>query len=102
MSHGLVESVYAVHVYAKDGGFNAQSILPHTGNKCAVDIENCEGWWSSSCRGSVAEHWQLKPEMSWVRQRTATDFFTFLYFHLITSKFIYGGSNLEYGIEIPG
>ena len=33
---------------------------------CAVLIEDCEGWWSSSCHGSVAEHWQLKPEVSWV------------------------------------
>ena len=34
---------------------------------CAVHIEDCEGWWLSGCRGSVAEHWQLKPEVSWVR-----------------------------------
>ena len=27
----------------------------------AVNIEDCEGWWWSSCCGSVAEHWQLKP-----------------------------------------
>ena len=27
-----------------------------------IHIEDCEGWWLSSCRGSVAEHWQLKPE----------------------------------------
>ena len=25
-----------------------------------------EGWSSSSCCGSVAEHWQFKPEVSWV------------------------------------
>ena len=28
-------------------------------------IEDCEGWWLSGCRGSVAEHWRLKPEVSW-------------------------------------
>ena len=33
---------------------------------CAVHIEDCEGWWLSGCCGSVAEHWQLKPEVSWV------------------------------------
>ena len=33
---------------------------------CAVYIEDCEGWWLSGCRGSVAEHWRLKPEVSWV------------------------------------
>ena len=26
----------------------------------------CEGWRLSGCCGSVAEHWQLKPEVSWV------------------------------------
>ena len=33
---------------------------------CAVHVEDCEGWWLSDCCGSVAEHWQLKPEVSWV------------------------------------
>ena len=56
---------------------------------CAVYKEDCEGWWSSGCRGSVAEHWQLKPEVSWVRLPATAGFFTFLYFRLITSKFIY-------------
>ena len=46
-----------------------------------------EGWWLSGCRGSVAEHWRLKPEVSRVRLPAAAGFFTFLYFHLITSKF---------------
>ena len=32
----------------------------------AVHIEDCEGWWLSGCRGSVAEYWGLKPELSWV------------------------------------
>ena len=33
---------------------------------CAVHIEGCENWWSSSYCGSVAEHWWLKSEVSWV------------------------------------
>ena len=28
---------------------------------CAVHIEDCEGWWLSGCRSSVAEHWLNKP-----------------------------------------
>ena len=28
---------------------------------CAVHIEDCEGWWLSGCRSSVAEHWLHKP-----------------------------------------
>ena len=28
---------------------------------CTVHIEDCEGWWLSGCRSSVAEHWRLKP-----------------------------------------
>ena len=28
---------------------------------------SCGGWWLSGYRGSVAEHWQLKPEVPWVR-----------------------------------
>ena len=56
---------------------------------CAVHIEDCGGWWLSSCCGSVAEHWRLKPEVSWVRLPATAGFFTFLYLRLITSKFIY-------------
>ena len=26
---------------------------------CAVHVEDCEGWWLSGDRSSVAEHWQL-------------------------------------------
>ena len=26
--------------------------------------QDCEGWWLSDCCGSVAEHWQLKQEVS--------------------------------------
>ena len=36
----------------------------------------------------MAEHWWLKPEVSWVRFLAAAGLFTFLYFCLITSKFI--------------
>ena len=45
------------------------------------------GLWLSGCCGSVAEHWRLKPEVSWVRLPATAGFFTFLYFRLITSKF---------------
>ena len=31
-----------------------------------IYIEDCEGWWFSGCHGSVAEHWWLKLEVSWV------------------------------------
>ena len=34
-------------------------------------------WWSSSCCGSMAEHWRLKPEVSWVRLPTTAGFFHF-------------------------
>ena len=47
---------------------------------CAVHIEDYEGWWLSSCHGSVAQHWQLKPEVSWVWLPAAAGLFTFLYF----------------------
>ena len=55
----------------------------------AYNIEDCEGWWLSGCHGSVAEHWRLKPEVPWVRLPVTADLFTFLYFYLITSKFLY-------------
>ena len=48
-------------------------------------MEDCEGWWSSDCCSSVAEHWQLKPEVSWVRLLATVGLFTVL-FHLIASK----------------
>ena len=51
---------------------------------CAVHIEDCEGWWLSSCHGSVAEPWHLKPEMSWVQLLATDGLFIFVYFHLIT------------------
>ena len=51
---------------------------------CGAHIVDCEGRWLSGCHGSVAEHWRLKP-VSWVRLTPTNGFFTFLYFHLITS-----------------
>ena len=45
----------------------------------------CERWSLSHC-GSVAEHWQLKPAMSWVRLPATAGLFIFLYLRLITSK----------------
>ena len=39
---------------------------------CAVYIEDCEGWWLAGCRGAMAEHWQLKPDVSWVWLLTTT------------------------------
>ena len=54
---------------------------------CAVHIEVCEGWWLSGCRGSMAKHWRLKPELSWVWLPVTAGLFPFLYFLLITSKF---------------
>ena len=46
---------------------------------CAVHIhvENCEGWWLS---GSVAEHWQFKPEVSWVRLAVIAGLFSIFAF----------------------
>ena len=35
--------------------------LRHFSTTCAVQIEDCEGWWLSGCCGSVAEHWLHKP-----------------------------------------
>ena len=49
---------------------------------CSIHIE---GWWSSGCRSSVAEHWRLKPEVSLFWLPMSFGFFTFLYFLLMTS-----------------
>ena len=35
--------------------------LRYFSTTCAVYIEDCEVWWLSSCRSSVAEHWLHKP-----------------------------------------
>ena len=40
----------------------------------------CGGWWLSGCRGSVEEHWRLKPEVSWVWLPGVAGFFHFLLF----------------------
>ena len=56
------------------------------GTTCAVHI--CEGRWLSCRPGSVAEHWRLKPEVYWVQLLVAASLFTFLYFCLITSRFL--------------
>ena len=66
------------------GSENRKWTSPH--NLLYVHIEDCEGWWLS---GSVGKHWQLKPEVSWVRLPATASLFTFLYFRLMTSKFIY-------------
>ena len=58
-------------------------------NIAEIHLEDCEGWWLSGRRGSVAEYWQLMPEVSWVRLPATAGLFTFLYFRLITSKFLY-------------
>ena len=47
-----------------------------------VHIKDCEGWCLFGCRGSMAEHWRLKQEVSWVRLPASAGFFTFLYFPL--------------------
>ena len=60
----------------------------HRETTCAVHIEDCEGWWLSGCHSSVADHWRLKPGVLGSTPE-ATGLFTFLYFHLITSKFPY-------------
>ena len=44
-----------LHMYCT-GGIECLSCTP------GRHIEDCEGWWLSDCRGSVAEHWRLKPE----------------------------------------
>ena len=35
--------------------------LKHFSLTCPLRIEDCEGWWLSGCRSSVAEHWLHKP-----------------------------------------
>ena len=59
------------------------------GIQCHLCTTDCESWWLSCCCGSVAEHRVFKPEVSWVRSLMTATLFTFLYFHLITSKFLY-------------
>ena len=59
--------------YVDKNGFNFTSeLLARENLTCFVTgwlciyIEDCEGWWLSGCHGSVAEHWWLKLEVSWV------------------------------------
>ena len=40
-------------------------------------------------RSSVAEHWQLNPEVAWVQLLGTANLFTF---HFITSEFLYWNS----------
>ena len=63
--------------------------LRHCNPTCAVHIEECEGWWLSGCCSSVAEHSGCTSQVSWVRFPVAAVLFTFLYFRLITSKFLF-------------
>ena len=54
-----------------------------------LHIEDCESWSLPGCRSSVAEHWRLKPGVSWVRLQTTASLLTFLCLRLITSKFLF-------------
>ena len=45
-----------------------------------LNAQDCEGWWLSGCCGSVAEHWRLKPEVSWVRLTVTASLFHFSLF----------------------
>ena len=49
-------------------------------------IEDCEGWWLSSCHSSVAEHWLHKPGVLGSIPGNCWPFH-FLYFRLKISKF---------------
>ena len=60
-------------------------------------IEDCEGWWLSGCRGSVAEHWRLKPVVSWVRLPAAAGLF---HFPLFAPHFIYFQLEARYSQHI--
>ena len=66
------------------GGTECLSCTPGSHSVCAVrtllevDLlhQDCEGWWLSGCRGSVAELWRLKPEVSWIRLPVTAGLFT--------------------------
>ena len=45
--------------------------------------------WRNILSGCQMCNWWLKPEVSWVQLPVTAGFFTFLYFHIITSKFLY-------------
>ena len=46
-------------------------------------VEDCEGWWLSDCRGSMAEHWWLKQEV-YVLGSTPSDILLTLSFSLFS------------------
>ena len=73
------ESVRCYEAKIEDGTYwvAARCATEAFSTTCAVHIEDCEGWWLSACRGSVAEHWRLKPEVSWVRLPAAVGLFHF-------------------------
>ena len=65
----------------------------HFSTTCAVQIEDCEGWWLSVCHSSVAEHWHG------VLNSIPGEYqsFQFPLFHFITSKIsLCGGSLVKY------
>ena len=86
-SHAVRSGEHMRPCYSEDT--DSYTALLNFKTTCAVHIEDCEGWCLSGCRGSVAEHWRLKPEVSWVRLPATASLFTLLYFRLITSKFLY-------------
>ena len=47
-------------------------------------VQDTEGWWLSGCHDSVAEHWRLKPDASWVWPPATAGLFIF-----VSSKFIF-------------
>ena len=72
-------------------GFDCRPFhFPLFSAKIEEHIEDCERIVRvSSCLATQAEHWRLKSEVSWVRLPVTAGLFTFLYFRLITSKFLY-------------
>ena len=67
-------------------------VWPHAGNKGyeAKVEEHCERIVrAGGSLATQAEHWRLKPEVSWVQLPSTAGLFTFLYLRLITSKFLY-------------
>ena len=62
-----LDVIYEAKIEESEKGWQSQSQwlpgvqLRHFSPTCAVHIEDCEGWWLSGCRSSVAEHWLYKP-----------------------------------------
>ena len=67
--------------------FSERSFLSTPNGVQTAHTEWLPGVWLRHSVSSV--HWRLKPEVFWVQLPATASFFTFLYFHLITSKFIY-------------